>query len=144
MGRRELDGLGHAQQPDGAILRDADGRLPRQQQMRGPSVRGTISAAASGHQGSALDRWPFSGEGNQGAWKLEDAPEKYVELLKRSIIGIEIVVERLEGKFKMSQELKEGDRQGVIDGFRKLGSKMGEEVADLVEERGELKKVRGS
>ncbi|KAM5350675.1 hypothetical protein ACJ41O_007180 [Fusarium nematophilum] len=70
------------------------------------------------------------------AWKVSDAPEKYVELLKRSIIGIEIEVERLEGKFKMSQELGEGDREGVVEGFKGLGSEMGDEVARVVRERG--------
>lgn len=81
-------------------------------------------------------------EGKRGPWKVSDAPESYVELLRKNIIGIEITVERLEGKFKMSQELGEGDREGVVRGFGELGSSVGEDVARIVEERGEMKKNR--
>lgn len=72
-------------------------------------------------------------------WKVSDAPENYVQLLKKNIIGIEIRVERLEGKFKMSQEMGVGDREGVIKGFGELGTEVGEGMSKLVKERGELK-----
>lgn len=78
-------------------------------------------------------------EGRQGAWKVADAPEKYIKLLQKAIIGIEIKLERLEGKFKMSQESTHGDRDGVIKGFEALGSEIGTTMASLVEERGVLK-----
>lgn len=75
-----------------------------------------------------------------GPWKVSDAPDRYVELLQKNIIGIEIRIDRLEGKFKMSQELPEGDREGVIQGFQALGTEVGCQVSALVKERGELKK----
>lgn len=77
--------------------------------------------------------------GRKGAWTVEDAPENYVELLKKGIIGIEITIERLEGKFKMSQELATGDREGVVKGFEEMGSDVGESMAKIVKEQGELK-----
>ncbi|KAF2028244.1 negative transcriptional regulator [Setomelanomma holmii] len=73
------------------------------------------------------------------AWQVDDAPEKYVELLQKGIIGIEIEIERLEGKFKMSQELGAGDREGVVHGFEVLESDVGEGIAQIVRRRGELK-----
>lgn len=79
----------------------------------------------------------YDGEnGREGPWKVGDAPEKYIELLKKSIIGIEIKLERLEGKFKMSQESTQGDCEGVIKGFEALGSDVGDKIAALVKERG--------
>ncbi|RKK71554.1 hypothetical protein BFJ71_g17582, partial [Fusarium oxysporum] len=57
----------------------------------------------------------------------------------KAIIGIEIEIERFEGKFKMSQEETRGDSDGVIAGFRELGTETGQRVADLVEERREIK-----
>ncbi|KAJ8111838.1 hypothetical protein OPT61_g5658 [Boeremia exigua] len=78
-------------------------------------------------------------EGRQGAWKVADAPEKYIELLQKAIIGIEIKLDRLEGKFKMSQESTQGDRDGVVKGLEALGSEVGNEMAAVVEERGRLK-----
>ncbi|KAH7460910.1 hypothetical protein NW765_017347 [Fusarium oxysporum] len=82
----------------------------------------------------------FNGKGNSPEpWKVSDAPERYIELMKKAIIGIEIKIERFEGKFKMSQEEARGDSDGVIAGFRGLGTETGQRVADLVEERREIK-----
>jgi predicted FMN-binding regulatory protein PaiB len=69
------------------------------------------------------------------AWAVSDAPVSYIEIMKKNIIGIEIEIERLEGKFKMSQELGEGDRDGVIQGFENLGTEVGLGVARTVRER---------
>lgn len=75
-------------------------------------------------------------------WKVDDAPENYISLLQKNIIGIEIQVERLEGKFKMSQEMPEGDREGVIAGFEGLGTEVGTKLAAIVKERSDLKKEK--
>ncbi|KAF2994576.1 hypothetical protein E8E13_001262 [Curvularia kusanoi] len=83
-------------------------------------------------------------DGRQNAWKVADAPESYIGLLQKAIIGIEIKLERLEGKFKMSQESTLGDHEGVIKGFAALGSDIGESMANLVKERGEIKDGRKS
>ncbi|KAI1276582.1 transcriptional regulator PAI 2-type [Xylaria sp. FL0933] len=77
--------------------------------------------------------------GKQGPWKVSDAPERFVELLQTNIIGIEIQLERLEGKFKMSQEMSINDRHGVIEGFANLGTETGRAVSELVKERSDLK-----
>ncbi len=83
-------------------------------------------------------------EGRPAAWQVADAPEPFLRIMQKNIIGIEIAIDRLEGKFKMSQELREGDRRGVIDGFRALGSEAGEDMAELVSLRSEMKKASGS
>lgn len=57
-------------------------------------------------------------------WKVSDAPESYIHLLKKAIIGIEIQIERMEGKFKTSQEMGDSDNKGVIEGFRIWAPKM--------------------
>lgn len=81
----------------------------------------------------------YTGGDRPTPWKVTDAPDKYVQLLKRNIIGIEIEVTKFEGKFKMSQEIGQGDRDGVVEGFEGLGTEVGDEVAGMVKERGELK-----
>jgi transcriptional regulator len=80
--------------------------------------------------------------GKPGAWRPSDAPERYIELLQKSIIGIEIVIDRLEGKFKMSQESTPGDRDGVVEGFTNLGSEVGHNMAQIVKQRAELKDAK--
>ncbi|KIW27514.1 uncharacterized protein PV07_07247 [Cladophialophora immunda] len=77
--------------------------------------------------------------GYERPWSVKDAPERYIELLRKNIIGIEIEVTRLEGKYKMSQELGNADRQGVVKGFAALNTQVGDLVAKTVEERGTLK-----
>lgn len=72
-------------------------------------------------------------------WEVTDAPEQFVELLRKNILGIEVEITRLEGKFKMSQELGQGDREGVIRGFEGLGTEEGLQLARTVEERGPSK-----
>ena len=71
-------------------------------------------------------------------WQVGDAPEDFVAMQMRAIVGIEIPILKIEGKWKMSQNRPEADRAGVIAGFRAEG---GEAIAALVEERGKsLKK----
>lgn len=82
-------------------------------------------------------------DGKPSPWKISEAPEKYIELLRKAIIGIEIEIDRLEGKAKMSQELAQGDRDGVLEGFRAMDSDLGHAVANMVEERTPIK-VNGS
>ncbi|KAF7904351.1 hypothetical protein EAF00_001685 [Botryotinia globosa] len=53
-------------------------------------------------------------------WKVEDAPERYIELLTKNIIGIEIKITSMSGRFKWSQEKNVNDRAGVIEGFKKI------------------------
>lgn len=82
----------------------------------------------------------FTGEGERpGPWKVTDAPKPYLEIMKKNVIGIEIVIDRLQGKFKMSQEMRLGDREGVIKGFKRLDSELAQQMADQVQERSDLK-----
>lgn len=84
------------------------------------------------------------GEQNGRAWEVSDAPASYVELLKKNIIGIEIDIERIEGKNKMSQEMGKGDREGVVKGFESLKTENGFIIARKVEQRGEMKDAKTS
>ena len=49
-------------------------------------------------------------------WAVADAPDDYVQQMLRAIVGIEIPVLRLVGKWKVSQNRSEADRAGVADG----------------------------
>lgn len=75
-------------------------------------------------------------EEKEKPWKVSDAPERYVTLLSKGIVGLEIRLERLGGKFKMSQEVTPKDREGVINGFQSLGTASGNEIASMVAARG--------
>ena len=51
--------------------------------------------------------------GKPEPWAVADAPADYVDAMVRAIVGFEIEVESLEGKFKASQNRPEADRDGV-------------------------------
>src|ERR1700730_14919524 len=72
-------------------------------------------------------------------WKVDDAPADFVTAQMRAIVGVEIVISRIEGKWKMSQNRPPADRLGVIAGFSEAGE-AGEEIAGLVAERSGLLK----
>lgn len=76
-----------------------------------------------------------------GPWKVSDAPERYIEIMKKAIMGIEITIERLEGKHKMSQEMVKGDRDGVVAGFERMGTKLGDDIATLVKTKSEAREA---
>jgi transcriptional regulator len=51
---------------------------------------------------------------NPVPWRIEDLPESYLRQMLKGIIGVEIAVTRLEGKYKLSQNRPVADRMGVI------------------------------
>lgn len=76
----------------------------------------------------------------EAPWQVDDAPADFVAMQMRAIVGVEIPIARIEGKWKMSQNRPAADRQGVIEGFRATGE-AGAEISALVAERGaQLKK----
>jgi transcriptional regulator len=74
--------------------------------------------------------------GHEKPWEVSDAPTSYVDARKKAIIGIEIEITRCEGRFKLSQEKGDGDRKGVVQGFKALGTDKGEKLAGMVQGRG--------
>jgi transcriptional regulator len=63
-------------------------------------------------------------------WAVGDAPEDFIATMVKAIVGIEIPIDRIEGKWKVSQNRSEPDRRGVTEGLRAEGN---DEMADLVE-----------
>ena len=59
--------------------------------------------------------------GRPAPWSVEDAPEKYFRGQLRAIVGVEVRVERVEGKFKLSQNRPAADIDGVITALRDAG-----------------------
>lgn len=66
-------------------------------------------------------------------WKVNDAPDSYIAGQIKAIVGVEIPIATIEGKWKASQNRSEADRQGVEAGLRQEGI---DEMAALVAEKG--------
>jgi transcriptional regulator len=65
-------------------------------------------------------------------WSVGDAPADYVQQMLRAIVGIEIRVTRLVGKWKLSQNRSDADRHGVADGLAALPGDAPAQMAGLV------------
>jgi transcriptional regulator len=64
-------------------------------------------------------------------WSIDDAPGDFIAAQMKGITGVEISITRIEGKWKLSQNRLEADRQGVADGLR-TQSEAGNAMADLI------------
>ena len=70
--------------------------------------------------------------GRAQPWRVTDAPEDFVDGMLKGIVGLEIAITRLEGKWKMSQNRNAADRAGVVEGLRANGDAGSAAVADQV------------
>ena len=68
-------------------------------------------------------------------WNVHDAPESFIDAQAKGIVGVEIAIARIEGKWKVSQNRPEADRAGVVAGLHEAGGQS-EPMARLVAERG--------
>jgi len=70
-------------------------------------------------------------------WRVTDAPADYIEAQLGAIVGLELRLTRLVGKWKMSQNRPAQDRAGVVDGLQREGGEAGRAIADLVRGAGD-------
>ena len=62
-------------------------------------------------------------------WSVDDAPAPYVQKQLKAIVGLELAVERVEAKAKLSQNRSEADRAGVVAGLQAEGGPASAAVA---------------
>lgn len=65
-------------------------------------------------------------------WHVSDAPSSFIEKLMRGIVGVEIQINRLEGKLKASQDEDSRDRHGTVRGLQSIHSDQSREMAELI------------
>ena len=68
-------------------------------------------------------------------WAVMDAPENFVRAQLKGIVGIEIAIDRIEAKWKVSQNRNEADRAGVTEGLLGEEDEAARAMASLVAER---------
>lgn len=74
--------------------------------------------------------------GRAQPWGIADAPADYIERMLGAIVGIEIPISRIEGKWKVSQNRADADRAGVVDGLAQSADPQARAMAALVSEFG--------
>ncbi len=84
----------------------------------GAFVRGVVERLTARHEA-----------GRSEPWSLDDAPEAYLAGQMKGIVGLEIEITAIVGKWKTSQNRNAADRAGVVAGCRAEGE---DAMADLV------------
>jgi transcriptional regulator len=69
-------------------------------------------------------------------WAVSDAPADYVQTILRAIVGIELELTSLTGKWKVTQNRSAADRAGVVAGLAAVGSDAATALAGQVAEPG--------
>lgn len=90
-------------------------------------LRAHVSALTDAHEGR-----------QQQPWSLDDAPEPFVAAQLKGIVGLEIAIAAIEGKFKASQNRPVADRAGVVAGLAAEDDAEAARMAALVRTRGGL------
>ncbi|HWW19865.1 MAG TPA: FMN-binding negative transcriptional regulator [Steroidobacteraceae bacterium] len=83
-------------------------------------LRGLVEALTEVHEGASAQRW-----------HVDDAPASYIDTMLRSIVGFEIDITGIEGKFKGSQNRSMEDRSSVAVRLREHGFSASQ-LAELV------------
>jgi transcriptional regulator len=66
-------------------------------------------------------------------WQVADAPADYIDQMLRAIVGIEIAITDIVGKWKVSQNRSQDDRFGVATGLAEQNTERSKAMASLVE-----------
>lgn len=69
------------------------------------------------------------------AWRIEDADAEYIARMQQAIVGVRILVDRIDGAAKFSQNRTPDDRRRVIEALKRSTRAMDKEVASIMEEQ---------
>ncbi|CAG9182693.1 FMN-binding negative transcriptional regulator [Cupriavidus pampae] len=88
-------------------------------------VRGVVAKLTRTHEAS-----------QPKPWKMGDAPADFLDTMLKSIVGIEVEIEQLVGKFKLSQNRELRDKTGAAEGLKAQGDvAMGQAMLDAIPEQ---------
>jgi transcriptional regulator len=68
-------------------------------------------------------------------WSADDAPRAFIEGQLRAIVGVELVISRIEAKAKLSQNRPAADVEGVIAGLRERGDAASADAVEQARDR---------
>jgi transcriptional regulator len=89
-----------------------------------PFLRGVVGRLTHDHERRSEQPRP---------WKMTDAPRDYLQQMLRNIVGIEVRITRVEGKWKLGQNREARDREGAATGLEQRGDAL---TAEAMREAG--------
>ena len=68
----------------------------------------------------------------EAPWAVGDAPADFIAMQHRAIVGVEIEILDIRGKWKTSQNRNAADRAGVVAGLEAIGDEGSQAMAEIV------------
>jgi transcriptional regulator len=65
-------------------------------------------------------------------WTIDDAPTDFISAMLAAIVGIEIDIDRIEGKWKLSQNRSPGDQRSLVEALRRSSQESARAIAALI------------
>lgn len=70
--------------------------------------------------------------GSAEPWHIDDAPAEYIDRMLGAIRGLRLPIDRLEGKWKVSQNRTDADREGVLAGLDQRPDERSRRMAEVI------------
>ncbi|MEW6204814.1 MAG: FMN-binding negative transcriptional regulator [Pseudomonadota bacterium] len=68
-------------------------------------------------------------------WSVNDAPAEFLDQIKQAIVGFEVQIESMVGKWKVSQNQPSKNRATVVEGLEGEGTEKALQMRDLVKKK---------
>lgn len=96
-------------------------------------LRGEVMAQARSVDAARLADTPGAADAERGPWSGAEAPSEFMAAMLQGIVGVELEITEVVGRFKLSRNRTDADRAGVVAGLRERGRDRDLRVADAVE-----------
>ena len=96
-------------------------------------LRAEVMAQATALDADRLTDVPHAADAHRGPWSRAEAPKDFMAAMLRGIVGVELEITEVVGRFKLSRNRTDADRAGVVEGLRERGRERDHRVADAVE-----------
>ncbi len=95
-------------------------------------LRAEVMEQAERIDAARLAETPQAADQGRGPWSQHEAPHDFTDAMFQGIVGLELEITDVVGRFKVSRNRAEVDRDGVVDGLRERGRERDHQVADAV------------
>ena len=95
-------------------------------------LRAEVMGQAEALDAARLAETQHSGDHERGPWNQDEAPHDFTDAMFQGIVGLELEITEVVGRFKVSRNRTEVDRDGVVEGLRERGRERDHRVADAV------------
>lgn len=95
-------------------------------------LRAEVMEQAERIDAARLAETPHSADHARGPWTEGEGPPDFTAAMLQGIVGMELEITDVVGRFKVSRNRTEVDRSGIVDGLRERGRDRDHQVADAV------------